>query len=115
MASVALPAEAAVMHILLGVATDTHAQGLAARHIGFLVAVVTQCLFMAAGQRVLGCRVIEIPRLPGSRVVTAFAFDAEAPLVLVILLVALVTDHGRIAESRRQVTFLAFDLGMAAG
>jgi len=114
-ASVALPAKAAIVHILFNVAANAHTQRLATRHIAFFVTVVTTCFFMATGQLELGRRMIEIPCFPGSRVVAAFALDAEASLVLVFLFVALDTGRGRIAEGRRQMTFLALNTSMTAG
>ena len=115
MTSVALAAEAAIMHILFNVAANAHTQRLATRHVAFFVTVVTTCFFMAAGQLELGRRMIEIPCFPGSRVVTAFALDAKASLVLVFLFVALDTGRGRIAEGRCQVTFLALNTSMTTG
>ena len=115
MAALALAAEAAIVHIILEVATDACPARLFLAACRLLVAVVTGHFGVPAIQHEAGGPMIEVPGLPGAGVMTNLAPDAEAALVLVVFLVAGITGRRRIVECRGLMTLLALCFGVAPG
>jgi hypothetical protein len=108
MAFLALPAKAAIVHIILVMAADAcHRQDRLAGN-GFLVTAVAIQISMPAIQFETGPgSVVKVPQPPVTRVMAAFTLHAETALVDVILVVARHTFRFGILELRRDVTFVA--------
>ena len=115
MAALAVASELAVVHVIVVV---TAGAGTGQAHLsfhGFAVAGVTINPLVSAVQFEVGALVvIKAPGLPVARVVALAAVRAERELVLVFLLVAGDALAFRVLEGRRQVAFLALDLGVFA-
>lgn len=115
MAFLALPAEAAVMHVVLVVTAHApHRQdGLAGDR--FSVTAVAIQAPMSAIQPEAGTGiVVEVPQPPITAVMAAFALFAETPLVNVILVVTRHAFRPGILELSRRMAFPAFHDEMPA-
>lgn len=115
MAALALAAEAAIVHIVLQVATDTGPARLALAACGLLVAVVAGHFCVPSIQRKTRGSMIEVPGFPGAGVMASLALDAEAALVLVVFLMAGIAGRRRIVECRGLMTLFALRPGVAPG
>lgn len=87
MAALAFLAEAAVVHVLLAMASDASERRLVVEGRA-LVAIAAANLGMARAQREPGTRVVELPALPSGSGVAAIAVDTKLALVHVILAMA---------------------------
>ena len=117
MASFAAAAEGGLVHVLTQMAAvaGRNDGGFASLlHRRFVTGVALQ-FYMRAVQHETGLVMIVIPALPGARVVTGLAIDAEPAFVYVVFFVAGVAVRGRVLESHGGfVTLLAFYDRMAA-
>lgn len=115
MAAFTLSTEAAIVQIILQVATDTCPARLALVARGFLVAVVTGRFDMPPIQHEARGSMIKIPGFPGAGVMTGLALGAKEAIVFVIFLMTSIAGRRRIVERRRLMAFLALHPGMAPG
>lgn len=103
MAALALPSEAAVMHIVLGMAIGAGGRCRQLLALGRrLVAVVAGDAFMATGELEVGAAiVVEIPDLPVARVMARLALRAKLEFMHILLQVA--GDTGGFVSMLRRV------------
>lgn len=115
MATFALLAEGAVVHVIRFVASHAGATGGdAVWHRMGMTSLAMQSLMPAVQPKRRAPVMIEIPRLPGAGVMALLALGTEAPLVLVVLLVASDTRGLHVLERRREMALLAFHFGVRA-
>jgi len=115
MAALALAAEAAIVDIVLQVATDAYPARLVLAASGLLVAVVAGHFGVPPIQHKARGSMIEIPGFPGAGVMASLALDAEAALVFVVFLMAGIAGRRRIMECRGLMTLFALRFGVAPG
>lgn len=115
MATFALLAEGAVVHVIRFVASHTGATGGdTIWHRAGMTSLAMQSLMPAVQPKRRAPVMIEIPRLPGAGVMALLAPRSKPQLVLVILLVASDTRALHVLERRREMALFAFHLGMRA-
>ena len=117
MAAVALRAEIAIVHIVSVMTASASLWRIYLfTHRALMALIAVGNIFVRSGQFKVGLVVIEIPRLPATRVVALLTLGAKATLVylLVILLMARPAFGLGIFESHRSVAFLALHRPMAS-
>lgn len=115
MTTLALASKASVVNVVDLVTTDTGGADAYLRwHRALMARLALQSPMTAVEDERRSPVVIEIPRLPGARVVAVFAARSESQPVFVVLAMAANARGLRVLEGCAEVAFLTFDLGVRA-
>lgn len=115
MATIAVPAEPSVVHVVdLVTAHAGRAGAHPRRHWTLVTSLALQPAVPAVERERRAPVMIEIPAFPGTRVVAILATRSETQLVLVVVAVTADACRGDVFKRRRQMALVASDLRVRA-